>query len=190
MSEASKEPEETGEERDQPPELVVAFLNSEVLVHHFKTLTEGVNGNQRLLQLGGDGKRSIVICAKRSGFTRHMMIGPLDANIFEYDLKDWHMTTQNYTHLPDLVIKWKPDFILVAAEDAAYFCAGAKTVYHATDFRLSDGELKAMQAAIEDLSFGDVCYFNRGGFMDEDDECAMFEELYSLSDHLAGESEE
>ena len=39
-----------------PPHLVAVFLSRDVLVYHYKTLTEAINTNQKLLSLVGEGR--------------------------------------------------------------------------------------------------------------------------------------
>lgn len=180
--EGVEEPQASTSEHDTGSiHLFGVFLNADVLVHHFKDISEAINHNQRIRSLGGEGARAVVICKKKSGFTRQLMMGDLEAVPMEYGIKDWHMVTQGFRHLPDLMMKRPPSVIIVAAEDAAYFCAVAKTVFATSGHPLTDEDLLEIKDEIRYLAFGDVVEYYRGGHL-EDDQNEIFTTLFSLAD--------
>lgn len=159
------------------------FLNRAIIVEHYKTIAEGINNSKRILDIAEDGT-VVVITKKKSGFTRQLLIGPMEAQPFEYTEKDWEFTTQRYKHLPDLVSKRNPAFILVVCEDVALLIGVLRTVYAQSNQPLTEMDAKhIIEAAEMDLRIGDVVLYNRDGYSD-DDPAAIFDICYSLDDAL------
>lgn len=162
------------------PHIVGVFLNRDVIVDHFKTVADAINTSQRIGDMLGDGRAS-VICKKKTGFTRQLLIGPLDAAPFEYDVKDWEVATQRFDHLPDVLYKRQTRLFVVVSEDVALLAAVASTLYRHSGQPITQDDIRHMvEAARMDLRMGDVVIYNRNGYS-EDNPSGIFEMVFSLA---------
>ena len=130
------------------PEVVCVFLDKDTLVQRFKEMTEAVNTNSVIRALKGD-LPAITICKKKSGFTRHLFLGDLESQPFEYTVKDWEIATQRLQHLPDLVIKRRPGTLIVVAEEPQMPLNVIRTVYADTPEKLEDKDVADIVDAID-----------------------------------------
>ncbi|MEM7653257.1 MAG: hypothetical protein AAF220_08755 [Pseudomonadota bacterium] len=172
--------EETGALR--VPGVAVVFLSRDVLLHHYKTLGEVVNNDQRIGNAAADG-RTVIITPRKSGFTRQLLLGNLQAATFEYGPQDWKVATQGFTHLPDLVFQSKANLIVIGAFDIQYAIAVLRAVYAEYKQPLSNEEMEAAGVCAKDLTLGDVVLYNRARSKDLD-EGMMWDPVYSLGDDV------
>lgn len=171
--------EENKESSSTSSAVIGVFLNRTIIVDHYKTIAEAINTNETIRNLA-DGGRVVVITKKKSGFTRQLLIGDLEAQPFEYTVKDWEYTTQRHKHLPDLLAARKPSVFIVVGEDASLLIAVLLTVYNQTNRPLTEADVRhVIDAAEQDLRIGDVCLYNREGYSAEDPG-GVFSILYSL----------
>lgn len=165
--------------------VAAVFLNRAIIVEHYKTIAEGINNSKRIQDLAEAGPVA-VITKKKSGFTRQLLIGPLEAQPFEYSEKDWEFTTQRYKHLPDLVYKRDPKLMIVVCEDVALLIGILRTIYAQSSRPLTEADARhIIEAAEMDLRIGDVVLYNRDGYSDADPG-GIFDICFSLDDSLHG----
>lgn len=160
--------EEGGGNSARTPEIVLVFLDSETLLSHFRTIADAINGNSEIAGLKSD-MAAVTISKKKNGFTRHLFMGDLDAQPFEYTLQDWDIATQHYRHLPDVIWRRRPGLVIVCCEDAIMPIAVIRSAYAGTGRDLNNDDIKHLEESIKhDLRFGDVAIYRRDGYTEED----------------------
>ncbi len=160
-----------------PPHLLAVFLSRDVLVYHYKTLTEAINNNQKISSIVGEGRTSVVT-ARKSGFTRQLLLGPLQASSYEYSGPDWKLATENFHHLPDRILNEKPNLVIAASFDISFVCSVAKTLYATSGQPISNEELSNIAEGASEFGLGDVLLFDRNQCGADGE---MWECLYELS---------
>ena len=160
-----------------PPHLLAVFLSRDVLVYHYKTLTEAINNNQKISSLVGEGRTSVVT-ARKSGFTRQLLLGPLQASAYEYNSADWKLATEGFKHLPDRILDEKPSLVIAASFDISFVCSVAKTLYANSGQPISNDELTYIAEGASEFGLGDVLLFDRSQCTEDGE---MWDCLYELS---------
>lgn len=165
------------------PGIVGVFLNREVIVDHFKTVAAAINGSEQIKLLMGEG-RACVVTKRKTGFTRQLLMGPLDAAPYEYDTKDWEIATQKFDHLPDLMVKRSSSLYIVVGEDSGLLAGVAQTLYRHSQPLSPEDVRHIHDAARHDLKMGDVVIYRRSGFS-PDNPGGVFDLVYSLGAPVA-----
>jgi len=175
---ADVEPEESAEAQQQPPGVVCVFMDKETLVNDFRRIADAVNGSNEIKSLKGE-RSAVCITKVKNGFTRHLFMGDLDAQPFEYSLADWDIATQRYKHMPDVIWRRDPGLVIVLCEDLAMPIAVIRSAFAGTAQELKQEDLKHLDDAVrQDLRFGDVAIYRRDGYS-EDDPSGVFDLVFS-----------
>lgn len=174
----AEDAEDSGEGSARTPEIVLVFLDAKTLLEHFRVVADAINGNAEIKNLKSD-LPAVTISKKKNGFTRHLFMGDLDAQPFEYTLPDWDVATQHFKHLPDVVWRRKPGLMIVCCEDSVFPAAVIRSAYAGTGRDLTVQDLHHLDDAIkQDLRFGDVAIYRRDGYS-EDDPSGVFSVVFS-----------
>lgn len=164
--ESAETPSETN--TNTAPEIVLVFFDSKTLLEHFRTIADAINANAEIKNLKGEGV-AITIAKKKNGFTRHLFMGDLEAQPFEYLLADWDIATQHFKHLPDIIWRRKPRLLIVSCEDGVFPIAVIRAAFAGTGRDIKQEDIHHIDAAIKkDLRFGDVAIYRRDGWSEED----------------------
>lgn len=145
---------------DRTPAIVAVFMNPQTLVQHYKTVADAINGNSTIQGLANESN-TVCIVSKKSGLSRQLMMGPLDAYPMEYSHTDWLTATQGHKHLPDLVLQRKPGLLIVISSDAQLLFNVVKTVYQVARNPITKEESQIFVDWAKDIRAGDVYLFHR-----------------------------
>lgn len=168
---------------DLTPQIVACFMNPQTLVHHYKTVADAINGNSSIASAASGGN-TVCIVSKKSGLSRQLMMGPLDAYPMEYTHTDWNTVTEGHKHLPDLVLQRRPNLLIVISADAQLLFNVCKTVHAVAGTPLNKTETEVFVDWARDIRPGDVYRFHRDRLRADD--FAAFELLYELARNKNG----
>jgi len=164
---------------NRTPAVVAVFMNPQTLVQHYKTVADAINGNSRIQGLANE-TNTVCIVSKKSGLSRQLMMGPLDAYPMEYSHTDWLTSTQGHKHLPDLVLQRKPGLLIVISSDAQLLFNVVKTVYQVAKQPITKEESQNFVDWAKEIRAGDVYQFHRQHLAAAEFDAA-FEILFELN---------
>ena len=163
-----------------PSMIAMVFLSKDLVVKFYKHMANALNESEQLRNLVKDGDKAIVISRYRDGFTRQLLIGPLSAGTFEYSMDNWKAATQNYKHLPDIIINTEPNLIIVAGREYQRFLGVAIAAYnHSTPLTKEECSVLTHLGKKNQLYLGSAYLFHRNK-LSIDNPIEAFEEIFSL----------
>ena len=163
---------------DTIPPLVSVFVTSEVMIKFYKKISDQINSNKQISDLAGGGC-TVCIVNRKSGLSRRLMLGSLDAVPMEYSAEDWKTMSRNHKHIPDRVLQLKPKLLITISSDAQLVFNVLKTIAAMGGKGLSKSQIQLIVEWCKEAGIGDVYQIYHDRLSTEDPE-QIFRTLYQL----------